>query len=502
MAKPKKNALKSSHKAQKFVFDSVFLFIMTVLATVVGYAVRIVLSRQLSLDDFGLFYAVFTLIVFFNLLRDFGFRLTLSKFIPEFLVTRQERKIKSLIFMVLLVNIVAAVIYAVLFIGFSGILSEHYFNNANSVVLLYIMTAYFVLYSFYDVFNVCFLGFQQNKLYAMRHFFINIIVLLGILLFNFGVNTPAVFYMLAALLGAIVQAVIVLAKDVVRKYKFKWEQVLVKKTFVFGLGMSLGILGITIIQYSDTLIMTFFRSLSEVGVYNVVLPSALLFYIFGDSIGSVLMPLVSEYWAKKNHDFITLMVNYLYKYMYVLLLPPVLLVMAFSREFLSLMFTEDFAAGYLPFQILLAGVLLFSIAVINNQVLNGIGKPGIVAKIVVFAALFNIIFNFLLIPFFGMMGAAITTSLSYLIILLLSYFQVVKHIEFQWPYRFYGKLIVSSVFFLGVVLLFKRIGAHWMINAAAGGVVGLAVYVLLLALMKGVNIDEIRTLKSFLKKRD
>jgi len=61
------------------------LFVLSVLGVGVGYIFRFVLARNLSVQDYGIFYAAYALLSVPFLFRDLGLGQALTKFVPEFL---------------------------------------------------------------------------------------------------------------------------------------------------------------------------------------------------------------------------------------------------------------------------------------------------------------------------------------------------------------------------------------------------------------------------------
>jgi O-antigen/teichoic acid export membrane protein len=62
-----------------------------------------------------------------------------------------------------------------------------------------------------------------------------------------------------------------------------------------------GIPRILLISSADTLILTYFKSLEEVGLYSAVIPIINLMLYFPIAISTVIMPLSAELWAKRKN---------------------------------------------------------------------------------------------------------------------------------------------------------------------------------------------------------
>ena len=80
---------------KKLVSGSAFLFLMLILAAIIGYFIRVVLARNLSPSEYGLFYAVFAFVSFFLFFRDLGLNQAIAKYIPEFKIKGKYNEIRK-----------------------------------------------------------------------------------------------------------------------------------------------------------------------------------------------------------------------------------------------------------------------------------------------------------------------------------------------------------------------------------------------------------------------
>jgi O-antigen/teichoic acid export membrane protein len=95
-----------------------------------------------------------------------------------------------------------------------------------------------------------------------------------------------------------------------------------------------------------------------------------------------------------------------------------------SWFFVPLIFGVQYSASVLPLQILTVYLLSFSFSVFLSSFLDyqGLAKKRAVNLSV--SAILNIVLNFILIPEYGAVGAAIATSISYLPYIFLNWFEV------------------------------------------------------------------------------
>ncbi|MBT4334764.1 flippase [archaeon] len=443
---------------RKLLKDASLIFFMGLLASGFGYLIRMVLSRQLTLEEYGLFWAVFTFVMFFSIFRDFGLSQSLAKFIPQFLVKKEYDKIKTSIVFVLFVNLVVSLFIAIVLFLLSNFLILNYFRSELARPILYILLGYFVFHNLYVVLIQTFMGFQKSKVYSVHLLLTNFFVLFGLIIFSsFGIISPAISYLLATGLGLCIFSIILFKHFNFSKYSYKFKGELGSNLFSHGLPILLASLGYVVIGQIDVLMLTYFRTLSEVGIYNVVLPTAMILVTLGSSMALALLPLVSKYWIQKKFNELRELVYEIHKKAFLIIVPVSLVVFVFSDLFLKILFGVEFIGGSLPLKILIIGAILFSLASINSSILAAIGKPNIITKIITFVMCLNIVLNLTLIPMYGMVGAALSTSISYLFVLLFTSFSIRKYLGSKIPIYDWLKIFFSGIVMISVMNFIKGI---------------------------------------------
>ena len=482
--------------ARKAVKGTIIVFTISLLAAFLGYLIRIVLARNLTTKEYGLFFAVFTLINLGGSIRKFGLSQALVKYIPEFQVKKKLEQIKNAIVTVLGFYVISVLLLASLLILFSNFLAVHYFKDPAATTLLLCFVLIFILGPFKQILRTIFNAFQNVFLFSLMYLVENLLIFLfSILFFIFKLKlyAPVFAYILAYILSFTLFFPFLLKSFPFFKYKFKFSKNLTKKLFYFGVPTMLSGIGGIIILYTDTLILTYFGTLEEVGIYNVVVPTAMLLNFFGNSITQVIFPMISELWSKNLRKQIALGVRLLQKYSFVLVLPAALALFSYPSLLITLFFGTKYVAGATTLRLLSIGMVFFLVAGINMTVLSGIGRPKTTTKIMLAGALFNLVTNFYFIPKYGMLGAGITSLASYLIILILSVYYLRKFIKLQIPWQNWGKIGFASMVFILIIHILSNIFSFDIyIEAIAFTSIAGAIYIGLLILFKTVQISEVK----------
>lgn len=437
------------------------IFLMMVLSAVIGYFLRMTIARNLSVADYGLFYSVLSFVLLFTLLKDLGLNQALVKYIPEFLTRNQKKDIKSAIMTVFLIEFGVAFIIALILICSSHFLAIHFFHADAAVWILIFIALFYWLSSFQDIFYVIAQGFQASKYYSvvevLRNSFLLLFVLIAFVFYKSAI-VPAFIYFIVMLILPFIYFIFLLRifPGFLRiKTEIRWP--LVKKFFNFSFPVLIGSIGSTFISYADVLSLTWFRSLDEVGFYSVALPTVMLIWYVPLAVSAVLFPMVSEMNARGHKEYLRKGISLVYKYSYLIVTPVAFTMLLFPDIIIRILFGEKYIGGAIALQILAIGSIFYTIALINSNVLAGLGKVKTNAAIILITAVLNIVLCIVLVPKYGVGAAAAATSSSYFLMMILNTFVLQKKIQLPLPLGTWLKILISGIAFISVILLLKNI---------------------------------------------
>jgi stage V sporulation protein B len=434
---------------------SLFLLLNAVLVGLFGYLLRIFLARSLSVSDFGLFYAVITVFIFFSTFLDIGLSLAVSKKIIELKAKQAFNKINNLLFSVIVFQLLISIILVLLIILFSGFLSTSYFH-ADAHVLLYLLAIWLITVPFVTIYSCVFYGFQRIDMFsALDVSKALLVLLLSAFFFYFGYNivSPAIAYILTSFILLIVFYFIV--KKIFTQFSLfsaKWDKKLIVDVLKFGVAVSITNFIWLLLVQTDTLVLTYFTSTTQVGFYQVAILISNLILFLANAVSGAIFPVLSDLYIKKKQLLVSEGISMMYKYISLLVVPFVVLVFIFPDIVINIVFTSKFLGAVDALRILAVCALFTSFTTINNAALNALGKPLRVAQTMGVIAVLNIILLFILVPKYGLVGAAISTTISFVLASILSSYQLKKQVSFKYP------------IFEWIILLFTSIGLIFLTN--------------------------------------
>ena len=476
------------------------VFIISIIAAFLGYLVRLILAKNLTVEQFGLFYAVFAFIALLSLIKTFGYDRALIKFIPEFSHEKRGDKIKSSIIYVSIIQLITNTIIILLVYLLANYLSIHFFKAEEASLILKLLAIGFFIDSFVVIIKFCFQGFKKMVLFSVldliRMLSLVVITLIGINM-GLGLLSPAVAYLLAPLILLFIFGFIFVKKVFPEIFKVNLilDIKLFKKISKYSLFIMLTRSGVLVLGHTDSLMLTYFLGISAVGLYNVALPTSKILIYFPLAIGSILLPVTSELWVKRKRLILREGMESLYKYSMIIILPLALIMVSFTDLILLVLFGKEYVPASLALKILSIGAIFITLHQINANFFSGIGKPQIHSKIIYSAVLFNLAGNLILIPLLGIVGAAITTSVSYLLMMVVGLTKIKRFIKISLPIGSWLKTLISGLIFtFSIWVLKKMIFLNVWIESLIILTISGIIYLAMLFILRILTITEAKEL--------
>lgn len=267
------------------------------------------------------------------------------------------------------------------------------------------------------VFSSTFLALDKKTttaLYALVVGIVNIVIVL-LIAFSKDLQLHHVFfsYFLAGIIGSLL---FIPALPLQKLFPLDFSIIQFKETLVWTGWQVFGLAAVQLINWGDTIVLRYFVSFEEIGVYN------LAYQFFKGGIGATFI--ISTYFLpfitknidnkKKIHDYLY---NKRIKIFFVGLLGAISLYFI-SPHIFYLIYGDTYTESIVVFQILLIGLVAHLLSVFYIPIINALKKYKFAHLNNVFIVTLNLILNILLIPIFGIIGSAISTVVSYIASLL------------------------------------------------------------------------------------
>ena len=476
-------------------------FTGTFIGTALGYLSRMIIARFLGASDYGLISLGFAVMNITATLSLVGFNTGIKRFVSFYKGKGDEGRIKGTIFGALKICFPLSLIFTLLIFFYAGWISIHVFHSPGLTPVLRIFTIGVPFWVLTAIFNCGTSGFQEIKYEIYTNFIFKdtfkLIAIVTFLALGYGVTGASVGWVLA-IIGTSVLAFYFLEKKVFPVLNTKVKAVSVdKELFLFSFPLIFaGLVGL-ITSWTDTLMLGYFCTSSEVGIYNIAAPTAKLTGIVLTAFGIIFMPVATELYARNRIEDLRNVYSSVTKWIFAIVLPGFLLMALFSASIIRTMFGAEYEEGAMALSILAFSYFVSALVGLASSLLTTYGRTKILMGCSFAGAGSNVLFNFLLIPMYGVNGAAIATGTSAVLGSVLYLFFVYRIAKMQ-PFRLsYVKPLLASLIAVSVIYIITKYVMGVSLFSLAGMLfVFLFLYFFLLLVLKSFEEEDLMIMRA------
>jgi O-antigen/teichoic acid export membrane protein len=282
--------------------------------------------------------------------------------------------------------------------------------------MLSLAVPFFVLL---EIFIYSIRGFQapEYKVYANDVFYPVLRVSLIVLLISlgYGIVGAAAGWVLS-IVGASILAGYYLERKVFPIIKMNIKSPFIgRELFYFSWPLMIISVLWLVVAWTDIMMLGFFKTSADVGLYNAALPTAGMLGVILTAFNFLFMPVISELLAKKRMEELKFMFKSVCRWIFILTLPFFLLMVLFPGTVLRILFGSEYVVASLALSILALGFFISAFIGPTGQLILSLGRTKLNLIITAIAASSNFLLNLLLIPLYGIVGAAIAMTSSLII---------------------------------------------------------------------------------------
>jgi len=394
-----------------------------------SFVISIILARILGPEGKGIITAVFVVPNLIISLADLGIRQATAYYVGKKLYPLQDVFSSILVMWGITSSIAIFIVTFYFFTGASGIYGWS---------LLIIVLISIPLNLLNNYISGVLLGKERIGSINLKDLLSLVVNLISILILvwflDLGVIGAAVTQVLIALFVSIY--LLLILKKLVR-FRFKVIESLPVLLMKKGISYALALFVINLNYKIDIIFIEKLMTPSDVGIYSIGVALSELVWQLPAVIGMVLFAKS----ANSKSDIVA--VERTTRLLRISWIPLTVICFAlwiFSPLFISVLYGEEFISGVSVIRWLVPGILIMVLFKILNADLAGRGYPLFALRVYLITLGLNIILNIFLIPKMGIDGAALASSLSY----------IVGGFSFGYVYKKKNSIKFSSLFILNI----------------------------------------------------
>lgn len=184
------------------------------------------------------------------------------------------------------------------------------------------------------------------------------------------------------------------------------------------------------LQNTDVLVISRYMTPTDVGIYFAAGKTMALIMFVHYAVGSAVAHKFAALNARGDKEGLRVFVKDAVNWTFWPSLAGAFIILALGKPLLWL-FGPQFEAGYPVMCILVVGFLFRSSMGPAEYLLNMLGEQALCATVLVSAAILNVALNFALVPSFGLIGAALATSISLVMAALMNSVVVWRRLDIE-----------------------------------------------------------------------
>lgn len=235
-----------------------------------------------------------------------------------------------------------------------------------------------------------------------------------------------------------------------KKNRFSLDNL--KNLLHIGLPLVPDALLLMLLVWADRYILNLYEGLAVVGIYSVgYMFSGVINRFIVTPFGQALSPIVFEQFVKSKDEYKRTM-GMVLKYYWLIILGITIVYFVFLKEVYQLLIGIEYIEGYNIIGIVLLGIIIGGAVNFLGATIIMKEKTRMMFLFTSVSVFLNIGLNFLLIPIYGMYGAATATLLSYILHFMIIFTYTQKLVFIPYDYRFIFKSTSISLCFLALII--------------------------------------------------
>ncbi len=384
----------------------------------IGYVLTLLVTKNGGSEAWGQYMLAYSVLQIVSILAKFGIDTASIRFISEFFSRQQKGKMKDYYYKAVSIVVVTSLVLSVLIYLAAPLIGTYVFHKDYMIRFMQLLAIGVLPQSIIDLHAEMFKGIKKPGVFAFFKFsstHVSTIIFLGVfwLLSMHAIDGWTAFK--ATITGLWLAAIVVVALwhltarfgSEAREFSLN-NKVILSTSGPMMITMSI----LLIMGWTDTLFLgSLLKDTKGVGVYNVASKISTTIALALMAVNSVSTPRYAEFYSQNQMDKVKKVIRQSTRLVFWISLPLCLVCIFFPKPILAI-FGEEFKIGATALVLLTLGRFISSFCGSVGYLLQMTGHQKIMQNIMFFALAICFVLNYLLIPIYGINGAAFATMFS------------------------------------------------------------------------------------------
>jgi O-antigen/teichoic acid export membrane protein len=420
----------SDKKFSEILTGSAWALVAKVGATLLGLVLSIVVARFYGAEMVGVVAITQSFLSLAIIISVMGTHTAILRLIPEH-IARHSPTSAFLVYRKTQCLVIVASLFSGFFLfSFSNFIASRLFSNPSLSVYIS-LASIFIVFKSLMIFNTHALrSLHLIRVFAFMNVLPNIsnLTLLTLLTFFLFSKGNPVYTLLASFAITGVVGLLIMEHAFKRKISVndQIQPMSVREILTISLPMLMTTTMSFVIGQTGVIILGIFRTEAEVGYFAIAVKLATLTSFIIGAINTIAGPKFSELYHSGKTGELFYVAKKSAKLVFWTTAPILLILIVLGKSIIGFLYGGPFTVAFPAMILIVFGQFVNGIAGTTSMFMNMTGRQIAYRNIIILAALINVILNLILIPNFGITGAAISAlnSISFLNIASLVYIKL------------------------------------------------------------------------------
>jgi O-antigen/teichoic acid export membrane protein len=449
------------------------------------------ITKNIDLNKYGIWTQILVTVSLLTPIVLLGLSQSLIRYLAS---EKNAERTREYFFSSLLFVIIWGLVVTVAVFFSADYLALTIFNDPNSSIYIKFGSLLIVLTAVAQLPILYFRIFQLIKIYSLLRFLemgVNLFLIFVFLRLNLDLFGIIFASILTNLVIFTISMIVIILKIGISIPKFCE----LKTLLIYGIPLTPNPMIEWLRNSSDRYIIGLVLGISAVGIYSASYAIGSIIIVIVRPLQLILFPFLSKMFDEGKIDEIPIYLEYSMKYFLMITIPAAIGISVLGLPLLKILTTEDFIFGAFLIPFIAIGGIFFGIYQISINITQLVKITKYNFYLYAIAATINFLLNFMLIPYFGLIGAAISALISFIGLAILSLHLSFKYLKFNFDLKFIIKCVFSAIV---MAILIYQIHPTSMSDILISILVGSILYFSIIFLLKGVKENEILFFKQLI----
>lgn len=388
---------------------TVYLMSAQLVFLISSYAIHFGLGRYLGPELYGTFGIILSLLTICKVLVEPGTVRAISKYTAErkelaVVIKNQAIKIQIILALIIFVSLFAL-----------APLIANLLKDSTLIPYIRFIAFFIPISSLYAVYFGLLNGiraFGKQATVSIIYHVIKVLMVLALVYLGFELYGAIGGYLIAGVVSLIMARHYWISKD--SKDGEVTDNFQMSKIVKFAAPIILFSLAFNLVVSLDLFfIKAILGEKAQAGFYTSAAALSKVPYFIFLALSDTLFPSIAKSTSSRGNEELTRKyINQSLRYTLIFLIPCSFIISATSRDLVTLVYTGRYLTAASPLSILIFGLTFLCLFIILTTVITASGKPRVSLAMVLILLVVNILLNTTLVPIYGLIGAALATTIT------------------------------------------------------------------------------------------